>query len=151
LVPANRRDPRLDILATDDAPGAGHLDFEDLASLDAEQIVGAGGLDDPARRHRARGADVGRAEHRDRAETVGVVDKIAEPDDIARHGDAAFECWRKRRLRRRQRAGDLRHGSVRGRSHKRDRDEARQETAQHDPPPVSAAAPRPPTASGRRP
>ena len=61
-----------------------HDDFGEAAGVDVDELVRPDGLDDTICRHRASGAGIGRAEDRNVGGRAGILDEIADADDV---------CW----------------------------------------------------------
>ena len=82
------RDAVLDILGGNSAAGARHHHFAEVAGVEPDQRMGAHRLDHGVGRHRAGGAEIGRAENRHFGDDAGMIDQIADAHDIA--GDGGF-------------------------------------------------------------
>ena len=65
------------------AARARHLDLVDAAGIEADQRVRAHRFDHRFGRHRAGGAEIGRAEDRHVGDDAGMLDQIADAHEIA--------------------------------------------------------------------
>ena len=54
------------------------------AGVDVDELVRTDRLDDAVGRHRAAGAEIGRAEDRHLGHCAGIVDQVADAHDVAR-------------------------------------------------------------------
>ena len=85
------RDLLLDVLALDGAGKPRHRNLLDVPGVDADHLVRPQRVEDMGDRQRAGGAEIRRAVDRDLRRTAGVVDDVADPHQIARHGDAGAQ------------------------------------------------------------
>ena len=85
------RDAHGNFLRGDRAAGAGDDHLGKPARVDADKLVRPDRFDHALGRHRAAGAEIGRAEDRHLGDGPGILDEIADPHDVAGHGDVGAE------------------------------------------------------------
>ena len=89
--PAQRlRDACRNLLRGDGAAGARDDHFGKPRVSMSIELVRTDRLDDAFGRHRAAGAEIGRAEDRHVGDRAGIVDQVADAHDVARDGDACL-------------------------------------------------------------
>jgi hypothetical protein len=84
-------DARGNLLPDNRAARARDDHFGKPAGIDADELVRPDRLDDPLRRHRAPGAEIGRAEDRHVGDRPGIIDEVADAHDVGGHGDAGAQ------------------------------------------------------------
>ena len=100
------RHARRNLLRGDGAARARDDDFGQAAGVDVDELMRPDRLDDAVGRHRAAGAEVGRAEDRHVGHRAGIVDQVADMHDVAGDGDVGAQ--RRRSALRRGGIGDRR-------------------------------------------
>ncbi len=103
-------DQLLDLLGFQRAGKPRHRDLLEVAGVDADHLMRPQGGEHLRHRQRSGGAEIRRTIDRDLGRAAGIVDEVADPDDIAGYGDVGAQ----HRCRDRVVAG-LRQGRCGGR------------------------------------